>query len=333
MRTVPLVDLPSARSAMMDKKIKNVLVVFYTQTGQLGDVVKSVTAPLLDADNIKVHYLRLKPKTDYPSPWPFFEFFDVFPESVYLDPPELETFDLQGDEVFDLVILSYQVWFLAPSLPVTAFLQSEVAHRLLKNRPVITVIGCRNMWTRAQETVKKLLLSAEAILIDNVVFLDQGSTLASFITTPRWLWTGKRNAFLGFPPAGISEADIKDGRRFGVTICKALAKGLEKSGQPLLTGLSAVDTKLSLIQAEIIAHRSFRIWGRLIRKIGKPGDPNRRPVLLLYFIFLLCIILTVVPINLILKSLLSPLLKKKHATIKQYYELPSGSGVERMGEY
>ncbi len=318
---------------MTDKKIKNVLVVVYTQTGQLGDVVKSVSGPLLDSDDIRVHYLTLKPKVDYPYPWPFFKFFDVFPESVYLDPPELETFDLQGDEDFDLVILSYQVWYLAPSLPVTAFLQSETGRRLLKNRPVITVIGCRNMWTRAQETVKELLSSAEARLIDNVVFLDQGSTLASFVTTPRWLWTGKRNAFWGFPPAGICKTDIKAGRRFGVTLRDALAKDLEITGQPLLTGLSAVDTKLSLIQTEKIAHRSFRIWGGLIRKVGKSGDPKRRPVMLLYFIFLLCIILTVVPINLVLKILLSPLLKKKHATTKQYYELPSGSGVERMEEF
>lgn len=318
---------------MIDKKIKNVLVVLYTQTGQLGDVVKSVTGPLLDSDDINVHYLTLKPKVDYPYPWPFFKFFDVFPESVYLDPPELGAFDLQGDEDFDLVILFYQVWYLAPSLPVTAFLQSETGCRLLKNRPVITVIGCRNMWTRAQETVKELLTSAQAKLIDNVVFLDQGSTLASFVTTPRWLWTGKRNAFWGFPPAGISKTDIKDGRRFGVTICDALARDLEMAGQPLLTGLSAVDTKLSLIQTEKIAHRSFRIWGGLIRKVGKSGDSKRRPVMLLYFIFLLCIILTVVPINLVLKTLLSPLLKKKHATTKQYYELPSGSGVERMEEY
>jgi len=318
---------------MANKKIKNVLVVTYTQTGQLGDVVKSVTGPLLESDDINVHYLTLKPKEAYPYPWPFFKFFDVFPESVYLDPPELEAFDLQGDEDFDLVILSYQVWYLAPSLPVTAFLQSETGRKLLKGRPVITVIGCRNMWTRAQETVKELLTSAQATLIDNVVFLDQGSTLASFVTTPRWLWTGKRNAFWGFPAAGISRKDINDGRRFGVTICEALAKDLELTGNPLLMGLSAVDTKLSLIQTEKIAHRSFRIWGGLIRKVGKSGDPKRRPVMLLYFVFLLCIILTVVPINLVLKILLSPLLKKKHATTKQYYELPSGSGVERMEEF
>jgi len=318
---------------MANKKIKNVLVVTYTQTGQLGDVVKSVTGPLLESDDINVHYLTLKPKQAYPYPWPFFKFFDVFPESVYLDPPELEAFDLQGDEDFDLVILSYQVWYLAPSLPVTAFLQSETGRKLLKGRPVITVIGCRNMWTRAQETVKELLTSAQAKLIDNVVFLDQGSTLASFVTTPRWLWTGKRNAFWGFPAAGISRKDINDGRRFGVTIGEALANDLETTGKPLLMGLSAVDTKLSLIQTEKIAHRSFKVWGGLIRKVGKSGDPKRRPVMLLYFVFLLCIILTVVPINLLLKTLLSPLLKKKHATTKQYYELPSGSGVERMEEF
>jgi len=318
---------------MTGKKIKKVLVVLYSQTGQLSRVTESVTGPLAESDDIDLHILTLKPKVNYPYPWPFFKFFDVFPESVYLDPPELEAFDLQGTSEFDLVILSYQVWYLSPSLPITAFLKSEAGRSLLKNCPVITLIACRNMWTRAQETVKQLLLSAQAKLIDNVVFIDQGSTLASFVTTPRWLWTGKRDAFWGFPPAGVSEVDIANGRRFGVAICDALARNLETTGQPLLTGLSAVNTTLSLIQTEKIAYRSFRIWGALIRKVGKPGDFKRRPIMLLYFVFLLCIILVVVPINLVLKILLSPLLKKKHASTKAYYELPSGSGIERMTEF
>ncbi len=318
---------------MKAKKSKKILVVLYSQTGQLSNVVKSVTGPLVESDNINVHFLTLKPKENYPYPWSFFKFFDVFPESVYLDPPELEPFGLQGTEKFDLVILAYQIWYLSPSLPITAFLQSEAGRSLLKDCPVITLIACRNMWTRAQETVKQMLTSAQAKLIDNVVFIDQGSTLASFVTTPRWLWTGKRDAFWGFPPAGVSETDIANGRRFGLAICDALSRNLEITGLPLLTGLSAVNTTLSLIQSEKIAYRSFRIWGALIRKVGKPEDFRRRPIMLLYFIFLLCMILVVVPINLVLKILLSPLLKKKHASTKEYYELPSGSGVERMTEF
>ena len=55
-------------------------------------------------------------------------------------------FSVRADEQFDLVILAYQVWYLAPSGPITAFLKSEAGRRLLHGRPVVTVIACRNMW-------------------------------------------------------------------------------------------------------------------------------------------------------------------------------------------
>lgn len=63
---------------------------------------------------------------------------------------------------------------------------------MLKDTPVITLIGCRNMWLMAQEKVKKLLAESEAKLIGNVVKVDQSNDWASFITTPLWMLTGKK---------------------------------------------------------------------------------------------------------------------------------------------
>ena len=37
------------------------------------------------------------------------------------------------------------------------------------------------------EKVKVLLKELEATLIDNVVLIDKGSSLETFITTPRWM--------------------------------------------------------------------------------------------------------------------------------------------------
>ncbi len=48
------------------------------------------------------------------------------------------------------------------------------------------------MWIMAQEKVKVLLKELEATLIDNVVLIDKGSSLETFITTPRWMLTGKK---------------------------------------------------------------------------------------------------------------------------------------------
>ena len=63
----------------------------------------------------------------YPFPWNLYRFFDVFPECVNHEPPEIEKPQFNPDDKFDLVILAYQVWFLAPSLPIQGFLQSEYA--------------------------------------------------------------------------------------------------------------------------------------------------------------------------------------------------------------
>ena len=82
-----------------------------------------------------------------------FPFFNQFPESVHLKPAPIEKPILQREK-YDLVIIAYSVWFLSPSQPITAFLQSEQA-KILKNTPVITLIGCRNMWLMAQEKMKK----------------------------------------------------------------------------------------------------------------------------------------------------------------------------------
>ncbi|WP_233267327.1 hypothetical protein [Paraglaciecola sp. L3A3] len=56
-----------------------------------------------------------------------------------------------------MIILTYQVWFLSPSIPIASFLQSEPAKKLFKDTPVVTIIGCRGMWLMAQEKVKTLL--------------------------------------------------------------------------------------------------------------------------------------------------------------------------------
>lgn len=312
--------------------MKRVLVVYYSQTGQLGTVVESFMAPLAANPDIALHCVVLRPRTPYPFPWPFLRFFDAFPESVYLDAPPLEPLPLPEDESFDLVILAYQVWFLSPSLPVSAFLKSDAARRLLAGKPVVTLIACRNMWLMAQEKMKSLLAQIGARLVDNVVLTDRGG-LATFITTPRWLLTGRKNSFWGMPAAGVAGEDIAACARFGRALAVALARDEETSGRPMLTGLRAASVETRLIASERIGERSFLLWGRLLRAVGAPGSRTRVPVLMVYAAFLVCAIVTVVPLTLILKAALQPWMGHRLAKQQAYFELPSGSSAERMGEF
>lgn len=313
-------------------KIKRVLVLAYSQTGQLTRIVDRLLAPLRQDGAIDVHVEVLQPCIPYPFPWPIFGFFDAFPESAHLVGPELEPLTLTGDEDFDLVILPYQVWFLAPSLPVTAFLQQPLAQRLLSGKPVVTVIACRNMWMLAQEKMKQMLSTCGARLIDNVVLTDSSPTLVTLVTTPWWLLTGNK-VFPGFPPAGIDDASIAQTTRFGLALRDGLRTNAEHGTAPLLHGLKACEANPGLLISERAGTRSFYLWGKLLRAAGEPQSFVRKPLLMLYIAFLILLILTVVPISLLLQTLLRPLLKQHMKALKQRFEAPSGSSVERMEMY
>lgn len=312
---------------------KRILVPLYSQSGQLTRITEQILAPLREIEEFEITLLPIRPIKPYPFPWPFFRFLDAFPESAHQVAPQIEPLALKETDEFDLIILPYQVWYLAPSLPIQALLQDPAFKRVAQGKPVVTVIACRNMWHLAQEKVKASLHAIGARLLDNVVLTDQGGTFATFFTVPRWLFTGKSTSFLGLPPAGVHPDEIKRARRFGLALRDALLDNKEKNNLSLLSGLEAVKAEPTLLVSERAGTRSFAIWGKLVRAMGQPGGIARVPVLFLYVIFLICMIITVVPVSLSLQWILRPLLRGKLAATKHYFELPSGSSNKRLKEY
>lgn len=311
-------------------KPKRVLVVHYSQTGQLHRVVASILEPLASHTNIHIDQLRLEPVEDYPFPWPFIRFINTFPEAAHECGCALKRFNLPNNQPYDLVILAYQVWFLAPSIPVTAFLKSAEAEQLLANTPVVTVIACRNMWLMAQEKVKAHLARLNARLVGNIALVDEAGTAASFISTPLWVLTGKKGPFpLGIPAAGVAEAEITAAARFGTAIGNRLADNAILD-ETLLQGLGAVQINERLIASEMVATRSFYLWGKLFLAAGGPDTWLRKPLTILYAVFLLTLILTVVPVTALLKRLFAPLMKARIARQKAYFAQPSGEGKEAL---
>jgi len=305
---------------------KRVLVIGFSQTGQLTRIVESVTAPLLASEHIDVVFQPLTPQTAFPFPWPFVTFFNHFPDTVYEIPIELQPLDINTDEHFDLIILSYTVWFLSPSRPVSSFLNSEQARQLFNGKPVITLIGCRNMWLMAQEKVKTKLHNLGARLIDNIVLTDEADSFASLFATPLWMLTGDRGPFFGgmIPRAGISEEDIARSGRFGKAITKELESNTRGELKTMLHGLGAVKVDEKIIASEKIAHRSFKLWGKLLLSLGPQSSPLRKMMIFVYFAFLFIMLITVVPLNALIKRLLAPLTRKHIAGQKAYYAAPSG---------
>lgn len=301
-----------------------VLAVQYSQTGQLQRVLQAVLGPLQAAEGLELTVLNLRPRQPYPWPWPFFRFFDTFPEAVHLDAPALEPLGLPEGAAFDLVVLGYQAWFLSPSLPVTAFLQSPEAARVLKDTPVVTVIACRDMWLMAQEEVKKMLAALGARLIGNVALVDEAGSIGSFLATPIWALTGSRGPHLGglIPRAGVSEAQILAADRFGSRLLEGL-RGQRPLQAGILGGLGAAEVKVKLLLTEQAVRRGFKAWGSLLRALGPQGSPARIPGVLLYLCYLLTAIIVFMPLSLLAQGLLAPLLKRRAALIQERYGAPN----------
>ena len=207
---------------------------------------------------------------------------------------------------------------------MTAFLASPEAAQLLNGTPVVTLIGCRNMWLMAQEKVKKRLTELGARLVDNIALTDACGTAASFLATPLWLFTGRQKPYSWVPRAGIDEAQITAASRFGVAMAQRLTADNLPIEQPMLAGLGAVRIDEKLIASEKVGNRSFQLWSRLLAALGPQQSRRRAAGLVVYIVFLLCLIVTVVPLSAVLKKLLAPLFKERTQREKAYFAGPSG---------
>lgn len=298
--------------------MKNVLVIYYTQSGQLAEIAKNIAKPLSADAEVSVTYFNIEMVNPYPFPWQPSRFFDVFPESFLQIPAAFKepSQDVLAQR-YDLVILAYQVWYLSPSIPVTSFLKSEAARALLKNTPVVTVIGCRNMWALAQEKVKKLLKEAQANLVGNVALVDRHINHISVITIVEWMFTGKKEKYLGiFPKPGVSEKDITESSKFGTILLEHLKTGSYTNLQDDLVASGAVEIRPFLIEMDKKANKMFKIWANAIIK----KTSSRAAWLKGFYIYLLVAIWIMSPIVYILHLLTFPLKYAKIKREKKYYK-------------
>ncbi|PCJ83281.1 MAG: dialkylresorcinol condensing enzyme DarA [Flavobacteriales bacterium] len=246
-----------------------ILVIYYSQTGQLTQIVKSVLTPLEENLDISVHYEEIKLKKPFPFPWTAVDFFDAMPESVMEIPSELEPFKFNTAENYDLIVLGYQPWYLSPSIPMSSFLQSPAA-KVLEGKPVITILGCRNMWLMAQEKMKKRLVAAGGKLVGNITLVDKSSNLKSVFTILRWLLKGEKGS------AGVSEEDIRGARTFGEIILQKLKAGDFNLLQRELNEKGAVKIKPNLLVLEKRGNKAFNVWAKFIAAKGEAGSTKRK---------------------------------------------------------
>jgi hypothetical protein len=299
--------------------MKKILVITYSQSGQLDEIVANVLKPL--AGKVEVFYEKLSPIPDFPFPWTDISFWDAMPESVRMIPSEIKPLSINPDEDFDLVILGYPIWFLSPPIPLTTFLKSPEAKKILDGKPVLTIIGSRNMWVGAQEDIKKMIAENGGILKGNISLRDKHNNLSSVVTIIYWMISGKKDRYLGiFPKPGISDKDIAEAERFGKPVLQAVESGNFDTLHEELLSLKAIELIPNIVSIEKKGKRLFQIWSAFILKKGGPGAKERLGRLKLFKWYLLFVIFAVSPIASILFYLTYPLFFLKINRNIKYYK-------------
>lgn len=298
--------------------MKNVLVIYYSQSGQLESIARNIAKPFLNSEEINVTFHEIKLEKPFPFPWDKNSFFDAFPESFLQIPTSLQPVpEAILNTNYDLILLHYQVWYLSPSIPINSFLKSSEAKKILNNTPVITISGSRNMWIMAQEKIKVLLREANTKLVGNVALVDRVGNLISVITIVEWMFSGVKKKYLGiFPLPGVSEKDIQESDKFGNIILTHFNQNNYTHLQTNLVALGGIRISPYLVTVDKTANKIFNKWSNLIYKNQK----NRKTLLKIFNVYLFLAIWLISPIVYILHLITYPF---KLKTIKKetlYYQ-------------
>ena len=298
--------------------MKNVLVIYYSQSGQLESIAQNVAKPLLNSEDIAVSFHEIQLENPFPFPWNNETFFGAFPESFLQIPTAVKPVPKEIlDKKYDLILLNYQVWYLSLSIPINSFLKSPQAKVLLSNTPVVTISGSRNMWIMAQEKIKVLLKQNNAILKGNIALVDRAGNLISVITIVEWMFSGKKKKYLGvFPLPGVSKKDIDESSKFGNIILSSLKKNNLENLQDKLVENDAVRVSSYLVTVDKTGNKIFNKWSHFI--ISK--TESRKTWLKVFKVYLLVAIWLISPIVYILHVLTYPFKSQKRKKVIQYYK-------------
>ncbi len=300
--------------------MKKILVVYYTQTGQLKSAIDATLKPFENNNDYQITYQEIKTKTPYPYPWSYMEFFDIFPETVQGVPCELEPFSFNPNEHYDLVVIGYQPWFLSICVPINSFLQTIEAEQILKNKNVVTIIACRNMWLGGQEKMKMHLKRLQSNLVGNITFVDKSANLISLITVLAFVLKGVKEKFLGiFPKYGVSNKDLQGAPKFGEVIKQHLSKNDFTNQQTELNKLGAINIRGNLLLMEGRGRALFPHYAKFITKKGPQASKERKSRVRTFGIVLPTGILLLSPIITILSRLAPIIMKGKFKKEVDYY--------------
>ena len=294
-----------------------ILAVNYSQTGQLDDIIDNLIRPL---SSLSVDRVKIEPLFPYPFPWTGQGFFNLMPDCVLENTIPLQPLNLPNKD-YDLIIVGYQPWFLSPSLPITSLFDNEEFKALVNGKPVVTVIGSRNMWINSQKSVINFIEKANGTLVGNIPLGDRTSNLISALTILHWMLNGRKDKFMGIlPKPGISDEDIQGASKYGEILLECIQKNQIEILQDKILSAGKIKLPISIIFIEERAKMLFRIWANIIAKKGT--TPRKRKLYVNLFKYYLVVALFVVaPIVLLTYFTLFYPLSRNSANKKRLFYL------------
>ncbi|MCG8580383.1 MAG: hypothetical protein MI866_10715 [Bacteroidales bacterium] len=292
------------------------LVISYSQTGQLNDLIDNCTKGIGHVDIDRIEY---KPVKDFPFPWTSDEFFEAMPESVLEVKTELEEINYKHEK-YDLIILGYQPWFLSPSIPTSSLLQEESFLSRVKDTPVVTIVGSRNMWINSQKSISKRISAAGGTIVGNIPFIDQHNNYLSAFTILHWMLKGKKTKKWGFlPKPGVSDKDIDEATDYAPILNKAIQNNDFTNLQSEILKPGKISIGSGILFVETAGRRIFKIWAGLITRLGTTPK-KRRFFIRLYKYYLVVALFFIAPIvvmvfRLLVLPFVYPMINKRKSYI------------------
>lgn len=297
--------------------MKKILLITYSQTGQTNQIAESLLSGF--DTSCKIDSIQIQPQQDYTFPWNGYDFFNAMPETVLEIPLDLKPLNTELESKYDLILLGWQPWFLSVNRPILSFMYSDLGKELFKDTPVVTFLGCRNMWVSANEKMKKHLFLLGSRHVGQLALVNQSSNLISLITILGWMLKGiKKNLFGFLPDAGIDQSYFNRLPTCGKIIHKHLEENSWNTLQENLLQQKVMQVKPGLILMEKTGAGNFVKFAHWIRAAETPEKRKKRVTFFSNFLPTAIVFLT--PIT----SLLRPiqiLLKKKQLQAEAEYIL------------
>ena len=295
--------------------MKNILVINYSQTGQLDEILNNLLASF---KGFQIEKVKIEPKNPYPFPWSSEVFFDTMPGTVLEEAIELQPYTLQREN-YDLIIVGYQPWFLSPSQPITALLTDPKFMKVMKGTPVATIIGARNMWLNSQESIVRWVQEAGGIMVANIPYIDKVQNHISAISILHWMLTGKKTKKWGiFPIPGVNQRDIDEAGKFGYPLAAAAEKSNYDNVQKEILDIGGIYIEPSILLIEGRAKKLFTFWAKTIEKKGTSSEKRAFWVSLFKW-YLLIALFVISPPVVFIHTLLSPIFRAKIKRDQQRY--------------